>query len=327
MRNRRLGFTLIELLVVIAIIAVLIALLLPAVQQAREAARRTQCKNNLKQIGLALHNYHDSHLQFPINMDFNIPQTPYRQLSTPGQGWMTRILPFVDQQPLYNQIVWSQPLSVPANAEVAQTKIRLFYCPSDPGPETSPQADSGIVAPPGTIPWATANYKGACGSRWPMDIFGGNWVCAGFLSPGFLDPSSPNYLGYNLRGMFNGIFNDTFPTLIRDVTDGLTNTVFVGESVVAWTYPQDRWWYYFEASVANTCIPINSRPVVAGQTREARALTVFGRLDAFSFFSRHVGGAQFAMGDGSCRFINENINLQTYRALGTIRMGEVVTDF
>src|SRR5579871_6256397 len=109
-RHRQRGFTLIELLVVIAVIAVLVALLLPAVQQAREAARRSQCKNNLKQIGLALQNYHDTSNIFPLGYCARLPYVDGATDTTPGWGWPTYILPQLEQGPLYNQINWSQPV-------------------------------------------------------------------------------------------------------------------------------------------------------------------------------------------------------------------------
>ncbi|MCB1129315.1 MAG: DUF1559 domain-containing protein, partial [Verrucomicrobiae bacterium] len=121
--NRR-GFTLIELLVVIAIIAILIALLLPAVQQAREAARRTECKNKLKQLGLALHNYHDTFRAFPAAF--------YRGTTTsPGWGWGTMILPYIDQAPLYNQWVMTVSYDNGQNQTARRTKLAAYKCPSD----------------------------------------------------------------------------------------------------------------------------------------------------------------------------------------------------
>lgn len=123
MQNRRRAFTLIELLVVIAIIAILIALLLPAVQQAREAARRTQCRNNLKQIGLALHLYHDEYRSFP-------PAYTVDETGQPLHSWRTLILPFIDQQQLYDSIDLSKPWDDPANAEAFQTAVPPYICPS-----------------------------------------------------------------------------------------------------------------------------------------------------------------------------------------------------
>jgi prepilin-type N-terminal cleavage/methylation domain-containing protein len=133
--SRRRGFTLIELLVVIAIIAILIALLLPAVQQAREAARRTQCKNNLKQIGLALHNYHDAHDCFPFGWGGTRPAT-----GSPGYSAISQLLPFFDQAPLYNTINFSLPLTDPANDVPRRQELPILRCPSD---FDNPQPNAG----------------------------------------------------------------------------------------------------------------------------------------------------------------------------------------
>ncbi|MDQ3331057.1 MAG: DUF1559 domain-containing protein, partial [Planctomycetota bacterium] len=168
--RRRLGFTLIELLVVIAIIAVLIALLLPAVQQAREAARRSQCLNNLKQIGLALHNYHDTHLAFPpgwIGADQVTGAHDVEGMN--GFGWGTMVLPYVEQNNLYQQFRF--PLSIvddvvgpPTNKSLLATKIPVFECPSDPHENTWEIEPEGGGAPIATL--GVANYVGLFGFQY-----------------------------------------------------------------------------------------------------------------------------------------------------------------
>jgi prepilin-type N-terminal cleavage/methylation domain-containing protein len=172
-RSRR-GFTLIELLVVIAIIAVLIALLLPAVQQAREAARRTQCKNNLKQIGLALHNYLDTHLVFPpgyIDRNGNPNVTPDLDQG-PGWGWASFLLPMMDQSNVHNQINFNQGVGLLSNITISQKPLSIFRCPSDGGRETFSVYDSNFTTPIATL--AFSNYVGCNGWSECFDAAGGN---------------------------------------------------------------------------------------------------------------------------------------------------------
>lgn len=158
-KRRRSGFTLIELLVVISIIAILIALLLPAVQQAREAARRAKCKNNLKQIGVALHNYAETHSCFPINYG-----TTYNTNDVNGRSfsWMTMILPFIEQDPLYKTIRFDQHMNSPANLAASNTVIQGYLCPSDPGNlsgRVGGRSNGG-----GTR--AVNNYRAVAGGNW-----------------------------------------------------------------------------------------------------------------------------------------------------------------
>ena len=196
MKKNKRGFTLIELLVVIAIIAILIALLLPAVQQAREAARRTQCKNNLKQIGLALHNYHDVHLTFPPTQIFvdKISNTPR------NHTWIAMILPYFDQAPLYSQINFSEPMWDEATGQFQKTSdgkdivavvLKQMQCPSDPG-------FNGNVSPHGV---SQTNYAGANGWDW--------------------HPRAQHPV--------NGVFMNGGNTRMRDITKGTSNTIMVGE--------------------------------------------------------------------------------------------------
>ncbi|MEZ6121594.1 MAG: DUF1559 domain-containing protein [Planctomycetaceae bacterium] len=194
--NKRRAFTLIELLVVIAIIAILIALLLPAVQQAREAARRTQCKNNLKQIGIALHNYHDTHNAFPPGW-----------VSSNQFGWQTFLLPHLDQAPLYNQFHFSVPLAdnvtgSPTNAILAQTILPAYRCPSDTGLDRQTPYWQGTGTTGVIVDQATSNYPGSFG---PVQIGPGTWSNAG------------GFMTQNSRVRF------------RDITDGTSGTFAVGE--------------------------------------------------------------------------------------------------
>ena len=195
----RRGFTLIELLVVIAIIAILIALLLPAVQQAREAARRSQCQNNLKQIGLGLHNYHDTHKVFPPGV-----------ITDTGWAWGTMILPFVDQANLYNTMAPGgiMDLSNATQLANAQTVLNVYLCPSDPW--GSPQKNTNYaitITPPGgsaaTYNIGMSNYTGASGTSL------GNCEAVSSMGTGILTINS------NIK--------------VRDVTDGASNTMLVGE--------------------------------------------------------------------------------------------------
>lgn len=302
---RRRGFTLIELLVVIAIIAVLIALLLPAVQQAREAARRTQCKNNLKQIGLALHNYHDTFRVFPPGWIGVDPAT--RQMSPheggSGIGWAALILPQMEQGALYNQLNLNVPINDPVNAPWIKTSLSAYLCPSDTAPQIT--WDIEEEGSPGTVlaTLATANYIAAFGTE---ELDG----CEN--APGTAPVSAQG------QCLGNGSLYHNSRVAIRDITDGTSSTIFVGERK---TKPQDGWWSTWVGMVPE------------GEEAFQRVLGALDHtpnhpmthLDDFS--SNHVGGTQFLMADGHVRFVSENIDVYLYKALGTIQGNETVGEF
>ncbi len=211
------GFTLIELLVVIAIIAVLIALLLPAVQQAREAARRSDCKNKLKQIGLALHNYEETHKTFPPGVVKTEAVAVAGGNIASGFGWGTYILPFLDNAPLFKKFNTNQNASSTINVALVATVLPAYRCPSDVG------EGQAVVAGTGAGTWGTTNYVGNYGISLPVlqDTVGGNW-------------------GVETAKVVQGIFGQNTRTRIRDIRDGVTNTVLVMErrmprSGSAWT--------------------------------------------------------------------------------------------
>lgn len=315
-KNR--GFTLIELLVVIAIIAILIALLLPAVQQAREAARRTQCKNNMKQLGLALHNYHDTHTTFPIN--YGTTYNP-NDANGRGVGWMSLILPFIDQAPLYNTIDFSRHTHFPANRTAAETIMPALLCPSDPGNANGKLASRSNSG--GTK--SVSNYRAVAGSNW-------QWA------PGFNNraATSSRWAGsQNGLDQGNGMIcrqtGRTSPvTRMRDIVDGTSNTFAVGESL------PDKcdhcWWYWFNGGTGSTAVPLN-HPNYVNRTTPGNWPWTYG------FASAHVGGGQFLMADGAVRFISENIDSRTditapnndltgtYQRLATISGKEVIGEF
>lgn len=313
-RNSRLrGFTLIELLVVIAIIAVLVALLLPAVQQAREAARRSSCKNNLKQIGLALHNYHDTHGSFPsgwIGVDTQMSPNLADVEGASGASWQLMILPFMDQSPLYNQLDFSAyisqdsglPNTPNANSVLYTATITGFRCPSDSGPE---RWDIGEEGSPTTIVQSNlpnANYPGVFGTTEIHDC----------ESVG---------LGNNCWG--NGVFGHNSAYKMRDLVDGTSNTFLVGERATRLQVPPG------EPAHLSTWVGV----IPEGEEAFARILggtdhppnDPAGHLEDFSSF--HEGGAQFVFGDGRVRFISENIDEGVYQALATRQGGEVVGDY
>ncbi|MCA9059295.1 MAG: DUF1559 domain-containing protein [Planctomycetaceae bacterium] len=298
------GFTLIELLVVIAIIAILIALILPAVQQAREAARRTQCRNNLKQIGLALHNYHDAHGCFPPGWIAVDPVTRMHAAHHAGSGvgWGTMILPYLEQVNLYNQFNPNVWISDPLNKPFLNTTVPTYLCPSDPQPERWQIEEEGS---PGTVlaELPTANYIGAFGTE-ELD---------GCENPPGTAPVATNG---QCRG--NGILYHNSRTKMRDITDGTTNTFVVGERR---TNP-DLGWYSTWAGMVPEGEESFQR--ILGSADHAPN-DPSAHFDDFS--SVHTGGAQFLLGDGSCRFISENIDRKVYQSLATIRGGEVVGEF
>lgn len=337
MKLRRRGFTLIELLVVIAIIAILIALLLPAVQQAREAARRTQCKNNLKQLGLALHNYHDVFSMFPMSsssdgsLDAGDTPTVLRQGRLNHRGWLG-VLPYIEQSAMFAAINFNgatgsynragspelpAPLNDPftnGNAQFVSKTIPAFHCPSDPG-ET--------------------HYTGNSVNYWISQQAYNNGLFGSLTNYDFSVERYSNSMtlwqkrAKNTRRMF-GLQNNT---MIRDVADGTSNTAMVIEGTrgvkngigATWGYskwvsngidlaaaeginfwPCCPWW---------TTTPPDS-DVKPGRTRNWGAPG-----------SVHTGGMQFCLADGSVRFLSENVDGNIRRFLSYIDDGNVIGEF
>jgi prepilin-type N-terminal cleavage/methylation domain-containing protein len=307
------GFTLVELLAVIAIVGVLIALLLPAVQQAREAARQTQCKNNMKQIGLALHIHHEMQNCFPVNFAVR-GLGGGQQIVDTGRSWLTNCLPYIDQSALYNSMNHGGPLAGnAANIAAANTVIASFLCPSDDENGNGRLGDRSDfnVSPPGS--WGVTNYKACAGSNWGWGSAAWNPVSS---------PSGRNARSTNGLNSGNGILcanqqNTTGPTRMAQIRDGTSNTFAVGENLPAWT--QYCWWYNPNGATATCAIPLNAllrRPRNVGDWS-----------NNYSFASKHAEGGNFIMADGSARFVSENIDIYVYRAVATISSGENASEF
>lgn len=298
----RKAFTLIELLTVIAIIGILLALILPAVQSAREAARRIQCKNNLRQISLALHVYHETHGVFPLN--YGLGPGPYGA-SNIGVSWMQLVLPQLDQKNLHQKIRFGQPLSDPVNTDVAQTVVATFLCPSDANQGGRMDFRSNV---PGT--WAVNNYKACAGSNWAWGDFAPVPSVTGELDG----------LDHGDGLISRGGNNQGVTRRISDVRDGTSQTFAVGESVPEWC--RHTWWYWFNATTATCAIRLNYK-----MQPDLQVWAEGDWFNNYSFLSRHAGGGHFALVDGSVRFVSQEINLSVYRALGTIRSRDVPDGF
>lgn len=313
-RSVRSAFTLVELLVVIAIIGVLVALLLPAVQAAREAARRTQCSNNLKQLGLALHNFHDTYGKLPVGAHDD---------DNRSFCWRTWILPFVEQSSLYNQMVgagmWIPPNmgngangvnvdsvpgsevnGIPALSDLCKTKLTFYTCPSD----ILPMLDNDG--------YAKTNY---CGNMGPaLGTVTGCGSVKGDVQEGVL--------------LFANDNNTTWTTSLAMITDGTSNTIMAGEVTVSenvkpTSLNDARYPIWAGGNNNGSC----SGTAAAGATLRFVDVNYFinrktGAESNSSFGSKHPGGAQFVLADASVRFINESISSEVWRAAGTRNGGE-----
>lgn len=326
-RRRQRAFTLIELLVVIAIIAVLIALLLPAVQQAREAARRTQCKNNLKQLGLALHNYHDTFLRFPAAMWFsNFPTgnlIGYQQsngATQHGPSWLVTMLPYFDQAPLYNQVNFSRSMGDPANAAVVSQNLPAVQCPSDPYSNAGNKfQDTGNMGP---NLWGRGNYAangyGASGT--------GNW--------GTIQIRDRGPLGINGWGGINAVTDGTSNTVASwEVRAGVTS----GDVRGTWAAGRGT----FTLQCNNTggglqtgdCNGINDGKdggddVLACNSQSNQKMGCWNGGDGqVGAKSLHVGGVHALLCDGTVRFINQNLDGVTHQRIIAQGDGNPTGDF
>ena len=311
----RRAFTLIELLVVIAIIAILIALLLPAVQQAREAARRTECKNHLKQLALAVHNYESVFRNLPINRygDYSYSHVwNYAYEDSYSWSWLATILPYIDQAPLWNAADIPN-VRLMDSPHIAAT-IPAFTCPSDSLHGSGPRRERSHYLRNNPLVGMT-NYKGVQGANFCW----GDWP-------------NPGTAGHSCEPWEDGdgaIFplNWVQPLGWNNLPDGLSATLIIGEDKYVPEAPGDlryglgwAWAHSVEAcAVANS--PINARRPDG---------TPYAPTDwqgNNGFHSWHVGGAQFALADGSVRFLSENMALGLYRALATVAGGEVTGEF
>ncbi len=315
--RRRPGFTLIELLVVIAIIAMLIGLLLPAVQKVREAAARLQSSNNLKQMGLALHNHHDTLQRFPAGYLANTTGAgvnPATLDGPPGWGWATQLLPYLEQDNLYKQLRLDLPAWDPLNAPLVRTSVKTFLNPGAPNgnPTMLVRSESGAVL----AEWARSHYVANNGQD-----------------------ESWSYLRHDLSGIpGKGPFYRNSRVRMSDVTDGLSSTVFLGEHTtisdktwvgvhpLAVSCPSDPNRFPFtECDAAATLVLCHSGPAASEP----------GVIHPPSFPTCHVcqmyapwsGGGLVLFGDGHVQFIPTSIQLDTWAALCSINRGDFPGDF
>jgi prepilin-type N-terminal cleavage/methylation domain-containing protein len=316
------GFTLVELLVVIAIIGILIALLLPAVQAAREAARRSQCSNNLKQIGLALHNYHDTHKVFPAST-YCYPAGITNDIQH-SHTWMETLLPFLELGTSHDRIDFNVANNAGTNTVVlGEITASVLQCPSDPGSGLYPNSREQAYTPYNTTAVSGggeslgANYVGCTGpnntNRCPIPAMAPNINCIGTRLPR-LDDDPP--------GMFSG---GRMSRDFKECKDGTSNTLFVGESLPI--YNSLHMYFASHGSMGTSNPPPNYHKVYTACTpsRDSRVDNCYSYMGGFK--SEHPGGLQIALTDASVRFISETIDYTTWCYLGNRRDHQALGEF
>jgi prepilin-type N-terminal cleavage/methylation domain-containing protein/prepilin-type processing-associated H-X9-DG protein len=301
---RRSGFSMIELLVVIAIIGVLIALLLPAVQMARESARRMACGNKLKQIGLACHQHHDTYGRFPpgwVQSPFIVPQG---EIIQGGHGYLAFLLPYLEQEALANIYRWDKRAQGPENQPVASTQLKIVQCPS-----AEPNRWVTAVEDPGNYSYGG---KGACG-----DYTGVLEININLAELGLVDRVAN----------CDGVLTQNHLTRLAEITDGVSQTILVTECagrpklwragrLVPGTYVSGGVW------VSGTLI-FGQGSTPDGSTQPGPcAINCTNEREAYSF---HSGGANTAFADGSVHFLKASIDIRTFARLATYAGGEVAT--
>jgi prepilin-type N-terminal cleavage/methylation domain-containing protein len=309
-RRPRRAFTLIELLVVVAIIAVLVGLLLPAVQKTREAAAKTRCQNNLHQIGVALHHFHD--------VRGSLPRAGERRTEL---SWHVYVLPYLEQDNLFRQF----PLTVGAytaagkNNPLGLTRVAAYLCPTSPAQRVPNGPNDSVHGPElvgGEYPFTT-HYYAVYGAKGPNPVTGADYPWS--------DPN-PAHGGFSSNGMFErdttggAAGRDEDPGVrLTDVADGASNTLMVGE--LSWvnrvTGTRYRTWL-------RGC---DGNNVCAGAKNVANAINTpsIALFNDMAFGSQHLGGTHFCFGDGSVRFVRDTLPLTTYRALASRNGGEAAS--
>jgi prepilin-type N-terminal cleavage/methylation domain-containing protein/prepilin-type processing-associated H-X9-DG protein len=305
----RYGFTLVELLVVIAIIGVLVALLLPAVQAAREAARRMSCSNNLKQMGLAVHNYHDTNQVLPPGK-IQVGSLSAQSLS----NWAIMILPHMEGINVFNQYNHNATNEDASNQLVREMLIKEYTCPSDPQ--------------------ARKLEKPASGPGSGLDYRHGSYRCVGGRADpgatGFWDNSEARNAPQTWKGPLHwvgtdGSYSQTVETM-ASIVDGTSNTLMIGEYTTNTNTRRGTFWAYSYASYNSSDTMDQARTLLANYDKcDAIGGTGGSNACKRAFGSMHPGGVQFALCDGSVRFIPTSINVTVYAALGTMAGGEVAS--
>ena len=319
--RRRRGFTLVELLVVIAIIGILVGLLLPAVQAAREAARRMQCGNNLKQIGLAFHNYADANKRFPPGTISDGPCCSTLSHTV----WSVSILPYLEQANLTAQYNQALPLEDVANNFIRTQKMPSYNCPSDPiagqllvpasGPanDLSPQRQA-----------MTSSYRGMGGVGWGLAgeyLYRRQWDSSDILDPRAL-PSLKGMLHWT--GRINGVANQYKPETFATISDGTSNTLMVGEYTTKTSPRRTTFWAYSYTSFALSAATPESRTLIPDYDKCASQGDSNPCKRAFGGF--HTGIVQFVKADGSVNPVSTSLDMKVYMALSTIAGGEVTSE-
>ena len=333
------GFTLIELLVVIAIIGVLVGLLLPAVQQAREAARRSQCSNNLKQLSLGIHNYHSANKRFPLAFWASDAYKNGMGDATYGQGisWVAAILPFIEQQTLHSQVDFDiagiTSASDPNNSLSVNNPISELFCASNAS-QTDRRTSTGTVANQGAS-WAAhgMHYYGVMGVVVPGSAIG-NYSGYGYSNAGNWPFAVRSTQGiFSARAVNPSVSRQPDGTKIKDVTDGTSKTYLLGE--ISW----DRMCTQGNFNIRSYLVGYNgyglgqflnsvrniwySRPINISKLQiQNSAIATNDTYNNMNWGSNHPGGCHFSMGDGSVRFVNETISMDLFMAAGSRASGE-----
>jgi len=350
--HRRPGFTLVELLVVIAIIGVLVSLLLPAVQAARESARRMSCSNNLRQVALASHNYHSAYGRFPAGYqsfptaDGSAPAwtqiDPVTWDAGPGWGWAAGLLPFIEGNSLADQLRFDRPIWDPANRPFVTTTLPVFLCPSATGGDQPFEVldDSGAPLAIGgqTIELGRSHYVashgqescwGECGSAATGEIFSNIYTSATTIVT----------IDGDAGRVADGPFYRNSDTRFRDVTDGTSQTIFFGEhssalsektwvGVIPGAFTHPRFTSPENGSDAAATLTL----VHAGPSGGELDITGSPIIHPINFptyhvgqmFAEHVGGGMVGFGDGSVRFVSETVDLVLFAELSSMNEGEVI---